>query len=110
MSEARTDGLDGGAARSVGRSNGEGGPPVPSVVIVGGGFGGLYATRALARAPVQITLLDRKNHHTFQPLLYQVATAGLNPFGIAIPIRSVVRRQKNVEVLLAEVEGIDVSN
>jgi NADH:ubiquinone reductase (H+-translocating) len=78
------------------------------VVIVGAGFGGLYATKALADAPVDITLLDRKNHHTFQPLLYQVATAGLNPADIATPIRSILRRQKNVEVLLADVEGIDV--
>jgi NADH dehydrogenase len=77
------------------------------VIIVGGGFGGLYAARSLARAPLHITLLDRKNHHTFQPLLYQVATAGLNPADIATPIRSIVRRQKNVEVLLAEVERIN---
>ena len=62
------------------------------VVIIGGGFGGLYAARALARAPVEITLLDRRNHHLFQPLLYQVATATLNPSDIAVPIRSVLRR------------------
>ena len=78
------------------------------VVIVGAGFGGLYATQALAHADVDITLLDRKNHHTFQPLLYQVATAGLNPADIATPIRSIVRRQQNVEVLLADVEGINL--
>lgn len=90
-------------------SNGQRTSELPSVVIIGGGFGGLYAARSLARAPVQITLLDRKNHHTFQPLLYQVATAGLNPSDIAIPIRRIVRRQKNVEVLLAEVASIDTA-
>ena len=78
------------------------------VVIVGGGFGGLYAARALAKADVDVTLIDRKNHHTFQPLLYQVATAGLNPADIAVPIRRILRKQKNVRVLLAEAEGIDV--
>jgi NADH dehydrogenase len=80
---------------------------VAEVVIVGGGFGGLYAARALARAPVAITLLDRRNHHLFQPLLYQVATATLNPSDIAVPIRSVLRRQKNVRVLLGEATGVD---
>jgi NADH:ubiquinone reductase (H+-translocating) len=78
------------------------------VVIVGAGFGGINAARALAKAPVQITLLDRKNHHTFQPLLYQVATAGLSPGEIASPIRSILRDQKNVEVLLGEVTGFDL--
>ena len=81
--------------------------PLPHVVIVGGGFGGLYAAKALRSAPVRITLLDRKNHHLFQPLLYQVATAGLNPAEIAAPIRRVLRAQRNVRVLLAEVTGID---
>jgi NADH dehydrogenase len=76
------------------------------VVIVGSGFGGLYAARTLARHDVQITLLDRKNHHTFQPLLYQVATAGLNPSDIAVPIRSIFRKQENVEVLLGNVSAI----
>jgi NADH dehydrogenase len=79
----------------------------PHVVIVGGGFGGLYAARALKRAPVRVTLLDRRNHHLFQPLLYQVATAGLNPSDIARPIRRIVRGQRNLQVLLAEVERIE---
>jgi NADH dehydrogenase len=78
------------------------------VVIIGGGFGGLYATRALRGADVEITLLDRKNHHTFQPLLYQVATAGLNPADIAVPIRRIFRHQRNASVLLADVTAIDV--
>ncbi|APR78346.1 NADH dehydrogenase [Minicystis rosea] len=78
------------------------------VVIIGGGFGGLYAARALAKADVEVTLIDRRNHHTFQPLLYQVATAGLNPADIAVPIRRILRRQKNVRVLLAEAESVDV--
>jgi NADH dehydrogenase len=82
---------------------------IPRVVIVGGGFGGLYAARALARAPVRITLLDRRNHHLFQPLLYQVATATLNPSDIAVPIRSVLRRQKNLRVLLGEAARIDTA-
>ncbi len=84
-----------------------GSPSLPHVVILGGGFGGLYAARALAHAAVRVTLLDRKNHHTFQPLLYQVATAGLNPSDIAAPIRRILRHQKNVTVLLAEAEAID---
>jgi len=78
------------------------------VVIVGSGFGGLNAAQALASAPVSITVIDRKNHHTFQPLLYQVATAGLSPGEIAAPIRSILRRHKNIEVLLAEVTGFDL--
>ena len=77
------------------------------VVIVGGGFGGLYAARALRHEPVQVTLLDRRNHHLFQPLLYQVAMAALSPGDIASPIRWILRRQKNVEVLLAEVQRVD---
>jgi NADH dehydrogenase len=80
----------------------------PRVVIVGGGFGGLNAAREFARARVQVTLLDRRNHHLFQPLLYQVATAGLNPSDIATPIRRILRRQKNVEVLLAEAMAVDL--
>src|SRR5712671_3037056 len=78
------------------------------VVIVGAGFGGLNAARALAAVPVSITVIDRKNHHTFQPLLYQVATAGLSPGEIASPIRSILSRYKNVEVLMAEVSGFDL--
>src|SRR5579859_3830519 len=80
----------------------------PRVVIVGAGFGGLNAAQALAKAPVQITVIDRKNHHTFQPLLYQVATAGLSPGEIAAPIRSILRSHKNVEVLMAEVTGFNL--
>src|ERR1700674_1156579 len=81
----------------------------PRVVIVGAGFGGLTAARALARAPARITVIDRKNHHTFQPLLYQVATAGLSPSEIAAPIRSILRGRDNVEVLLGEVTGFDLA-
>jgi NADH dehydrogenase len=78
----------------------------PSVVIVGGGFGGLAAARALARTPVDVTLVDRANHHLFQPLLYQVATAGLSPAEIGHPIRRILRRQQNARVLLAEAVSI----
>src|SRR5271157_4628000 len=84
------------------------GKATPRIVIVGAGFGGLNAAQALARAPVSITVIDRKNHHTFQPLLYQVATAGLSPGEIAAPIRSILSRHKNVEVLMAEVTGFDL--
>jgi NADH dehydrogenase len=76
-------------------------PKVPHVVVIGGGFGGLLAVRALKRAPVHITLIDRRNHHLFQPLLYQVATAALNPSDIATPLRAVLRKQPNAEVWLA---------
>ena len=75
----------------------------PKVVIVGAGFGGLTAARRIARLPVQVTVVDRKNHHTFQPLLYQVATAGLSPGEIAAPIRWILRSHSNIEVLLEEV-------
>lgn len=81
--------------------------PAPHVVIIGAGFGGLTAAQALSRAPVNITIVDRTNHHLFQPLLYQVAMAGLSPADIAAPIRSILSRQKNVSVLLAEATGID---
>ncbi|MBZ5721884.1 MAG: NAD(P)/FAD-dependent oxidoreductase [Acidobacteriia bacterium] len=79
-----------------------------NVVIVGGGFGGLHAARHLAKYPVRVTIVDRKNHHTFQPLLYQVATAGLSPAEIAAPIRWIVRGHRNVEVLLGEVMDFDL--
>jgi NADH dehydrogenase len=82
--------------------------PVPRVVIVGAGFAGLNAAQTLAHAPIQITVIDRKNHHTFQPLLYQVATAGLSPGEIAAPIRSILRSHKNIEVLMAEVTSFDL--
>src|SRR5262245_22040368 len=82
----------------------------PHVVIIGGGFGGLTAARALAKAPVQITLIDRRNHHLFQPLLYQVATAALNPSDIAYPIRAALAHQANTRVLLAEARAIDVEH
>ncbi len=81
---------------------------LPVVVIIGGGFGGLSAARALDGAPVQVILVDRTNHHLFQPLLYQVATAGLSPADIAKPIRSILRNQRNVTCVMAEVTGIDV--
>lgn len=77
------------------------------VVIIGGGFGGLQAAIALRKAPVEVTLIDRRNFHLFQPLLYQVATGGLSPANIAAPIRSVLAKQKNANVLLAEVTGLD---
>lgn len=77
------------------------------MVIVGGGFGGLYAARALGKAPVEVTVVDRTNHHVFQPLLYQVATASLSPSQIAYPIRGVLRHQKNTRVLLADVVAVD---
>ena len=80
---------------------------IPHVVIIGGGFGGLHAARGLAGAPVRVTLVDRHNYHLFQPLLYQVATASLSPADIASPIRWILRRQRNVQVLLAEVRAID---
>ena len=82
----------------------------PRVVIVGAGFGGLHAAKALRNLPVDITVLDRKNHHTFQPLLYQVALAVLSPADIAQPIRSILRSQPNTEVLMDEVTAIDVQS
>jgi NADH dehydrogenase len=82
----------------------------PRVLIVGGGFAGLAAARGLAKAPVAVTILDRRNHHVFQPLLYQVATASLSPADISAPIRSVVRDQQNCDVVLAAVTSVDVVN
>lgn len=80
---------------------------LPHVVVIGAGFGGLNVAKALRKAPVRVTVIDRKNHHTFQPLLYQVATAGLNPSDIAMPIRSILRSQRNAAVFLGDVEEID---
>jgi NADH dehydrogenase len=79
----------------------------PRVVIVGGGFGGLYAARGLADVRVQVTILDKHNYHLFRPMLYQVATGLLSADEIAAPIRSIFRRQKNVEVFMDEVVGVD---
>src|SRR5713101_10156056 len=79
------------------------------VVVVGGGFGGLYAARALAHLPVRVVLIDRVNYHLFQPLLYQVATAALSPGNIAEPLRAILRKYRNVEVLLGEVASVDAN-
>ncbi len=81
----------------------------PKVIIIGGGFGGLWAAKALANKPVEVTLIDRKNHHVFQPLLYQVATAVLSPGEIATPIRRILHYAKNIEVILGEVTGFDTA-
>src|SRR5258708_34524392 len=81
--------------------------PTPTVVVVGGGFGGLYAARALARLPVHVVLIDRVNYHLFQPLLYQVATAALSPGDIAEPLRAILRKYRNVEGLLGDWSRID---
>src|SRR5215472_3916085 len=77
------------------------------VVILGGGFGGLSAAQCLRRAPVEVTLIDRRNFHLFQPLIYQVATGSLSPGEIAAPLRGVLSRQKNTQVLLGEAADID---
>ena len=82
----------------------------PHVVIIGGGFGGLEAAKSLAKAPVDITLIDKTNHHLFQPLLYQVATAGLAAPAIAAPTRSLFRHQANLTTLLSEVTDIDAKD
>jgi NADH:ubiquinone reductase (H+-translocating) len=82
----------------------------PHVVIVGGGFGGLYTARGLARTPVDVTVVDQHNYHLFRPMLYQVATGLLSADEIAAPIRSVLRKQKNTEVLMAEVIGVDTQH
>jgi len=94
---------------SMSASDSQNGKALPRVVIIGAGFGGLSAAKALGGKPVQVTLLDRTNHHLFQPLLYQVATAGLSPANIAQPVRSILRDHKNVEVLMSEVTGIDAA-
>src|SRR5438105_1188581 len=80
----------------------------PHVVIVGGGFGGLHAAQTLGGQPVRVTLVDRRNHHLFQPLLYQVATATLSAGDIAEPLRQIVRKNRNVRTLMAEVTAIDL--
>src|ERR1700704_237499 len=85
-------------------------PGKKRVLIVGGGFAGIAAARALKRANVEITLVDRRNHHIFQPLLYQVATAVLSPAEIAAPIRQLEARQRNLSVFLAEITGVDVAS
>src|SRR6202012_1246241 len=79
----------------------------PRIIIVGGGFGGLAAAKALGKTPAEIILIDRTNHHLFQPLLYQVATSVLTPSQIATPIRGIFRKQKNAIVILGEVTGVD---
>src|ERR1700686_2719370 len=79
----------------------------PRIIIVGGGFGGLAAAKALRNAPAEITLIDRSNHHLFQPLLYQVATSVLSPGQIGYPIRGILRSQKNTTVIMGEVTGVD---
>src|SRR5882757_10977640 len=81
---------------------------LPRVVIIGGGFGGLEAAKALRKTNVRVTLLDRQNHHLFQPLLYQVATAALSPADIAEPLRHILRKQENAEVILGDAQRIDV--
>src|ERR1700675_173236 len=83
-------------------------PGKKRILIVGGGFAGIAAARALKRADVEITLIDRRNHHIFQPLLYQVATAVLSPAEIAAPIRQLEAKQKNLSVILADVAGINI--
>jgi NADH dehydrogenase len=82
----------------------------PHVVIIGGGFGGLRAAQALRKAPVRITLIDSRNFHLFQPLLYQVATGALSPANIAAPLRAILKDQANVEVLLARAESLDADS
>src|SRR5581483_2714618 len=82
---------------------------VPHVLIIGGGFGGLYAAKQLKNRPVRVTLIDRKNYHLFQPFLYQVATAALSPADIAAPIRSILRKQRNTRVLLAEASAVNLA-
>ena len=82
----------------------------PRIVIVGGGFGGVAAARALRKSDAEVFLIDRRNHHIFQPLLYQVATAVLSPSEVAAPIRQLARKQKNLSVMLAEVTELDLKS
>src|SRR6202162_2857390 len=107
-----TDAIDARGPDPPGAAASEGGKPAhgpPRIVIVGAGFGGLSAAKALARTPAQIIVIDERNYHLFQPLLYQVATAGLSPADIAAPIRGILRRQKNTHVMLGSVTGIDAA-
>src|SRR3954471_8490963 len=99
-----------GHATQRGRDMPDGDKPRHRVVMVGGGFGGLYAARLLKHAPCQVTLIDRRNFHLFQPLLYQAATGALSPANIAAPLRSILKRQRNTTVLLGEVVGFDLTN
>src|SRR6201987_1715906 len=87
-----------------------GGPVRPRIVIVGGGFAGIATAKALRHCDIDVTLIDRRNHHIFQPLLYQVATSVLAPSDVAAPIRQLAARQENVSVLLAEVVGVDLES
>src|SRR6201987_6344605 len=87
-----------------------GGPVRPRIVIVGGGFAGIATAKALRHCDAEVTVIDRRNHHIFQPLLYQVATAVLAPSDVAAPIRQLAAKQKNVSVLLAEVVGVDLES
>src|SRR6266487_2199564 len=98
MNDANLNSINGAGER---KSN------TPRVVIVGGGFGGLAAAKALGKAPVEVILIDRTNHHVFQPLLYQVATSVLAPSQMSSPIREVLRRHKNTTVIMGEVTGVD---
>ena len=91
------------------RGAGDHGTRRPHIVIIGGGFAGIAAAKALRQCEADVTVIDRRNHHIFQPLLYQVATAVLAPADVAAPIRQMSARQKNVYVLLAEVIGVDMS-
>src|ERR1700688_2237062 len=82
----------------------------PHVLILGGGFGGIYAARNLGKANMRVTIVDRRNHYLFQPLLYQVATAALNPSDIAAPLREILRSQQNVAVFLADSVSVDAAS
>jgi NADH dehydrogenase len=99
--------MDNGLSSRQGSMTVDGGPRRPRVIILGAGFGGLSAAKALRNAPCDVVVIDRRNYHLFQPLLYQVATAALSPADIASPIRSILSRQRNARVLMARVTGID---